>query len=167
MVYRCYDCALMDLNDSSRYDRSQYYCGYFRKYYKPDSRACRHAVPRRYVTTAVCNILNLEESDEYLKTFNDFCTNYMENNDDYARLLSIYDIVGPVISSCMYSSKDKERTAKIALETGIKPAFNLVKEGKNEDAIDVYVNMMKNLEDFYGVEACYELEVPVVRKRSF
>ena len=167
MVYRCYDCSLMNLNDSCRYDRSQYYCSYFRKYYKPDSRACRHAIPRRYVTTAVCDVLNLEETDEYLSVFDEVCSNYMESNEEYEKLLNIYDVVGPIISECIYSSDDSERVAKIALETGIKPAYDLVKEGKNDSAIEVYCDMIKDLREFYGINLTYDEEMGRQRKRSY
>ncbi len=165
MVYRCYDCALMDLNDSCKYDRSQYYCSYFRKYFKPDGRACRHAVPRRYVTTAVCDILDFEETSLYLDAFDNICSNYMEQSDEYSKLLEVYDVVGPIVSSCLYNSSDNKRVAKIALETGIKPAYNLVNEGKFDEAIDTYTEMMINLEKFYGIETSYSIDKPIVRKK--
>lgn len=165
MVFNCYDCALMDLKDSSRYDRSQYYCSYFRKYYKPDSRACRHAIPRRYVTSTICDILNTKEKEEYFNTFDNVCT-YMEQDEEYSKLLEIYDITGPLVSSCLYNSENSKQVAKIALETAIKPAYNKVKEGKIDDAINIYIEMIINLEKLYGIETTYNIDKPKVRNKT-
>lgn len=165
MVYNCYDCALMDLKDSCRYDRSQYYCSYFRKYYKPDSRACRHAVPRRYVTSCICDILNIKENEEYFNTFDNVCT-YMEENEEYSKLLEVYDITGPIVSSCLYNSLNSKEVAKIALEVGIKPAYNKAKEGKIDEAINTYIEMMINLEKLYGIETTYNIDKPKVRSKN-
>lgn len=155
--WECLDCAWLDMNDSNRWDSSEYWCSVRRYYVRPNSASCdklkkKGSTGGCYLTTAMCNILGFEDHCEVLDTLRAFRDDYMKNTDECKPLLEDYDNVGPVISKYLDEDTDRVQTSLVMLNSYIKPAIDFI-DAKNYDAaIDVYKDMTLSLMEFYDLD---------------
>lgn len=105
-----------------------------------------------YLTTAMCDILNLDDHSRTLDTLRDFRDSYMKNNDDCIPLLEDYDRVGPILSGKLLTDKNKSRTAHIMLIEYITPAIKSIDNKDYDNAIEIYKDMTLSLMDYYRLD---------------
>ena len=105
-----------------------------------------------YLTTAMCDILNLDDHSRTLDTLRDFRDSYMKNNDDCIPLLEDYDRVGPILSEKLLTDKNKSRTAHIMLIEYITPAIKSIDNKDYDNAIEIYKDMTLSLMDYYRLD---------------
>jgi len=104
-----------------------------------------------YLTTMLCNILNLPDNNIYLETIRNFRKNVLQKDKKYKALLVEYDIVGPVIASSLANDPLRETIAKVYLNNFIVPITALINNKENDRAVDKYYQMTNNLKTFYGL----------------
>ena len=135
-------------------------CGTFCKAYDRDSCTISNVIDIAkgntsssgcYLTTMLCNILNLPDNNIYLETIRNFRKNILQKNEKYKALLVEYDIVGPVIANLLANDPLKEAIAKVYLNNFIIPITGLIKNKENDRAVNKYYQMTNNLKTFYGL----------------
>lgn len=104
-----------------------------------------------YLTTMLCNILNLPDNNIYLETIRNFRKNILQKDEKYKALLVEYDIVGPVIATALANDPLKEAIAKVYLNNFIIPITKFINNKENDRAVDKYYQMTNNLKTFYGL----------------
>lgn len=159
-VCYCYECIKIDLNDQNRYDPSKYRCTEYGRYINKNDHACpTHFVYNEslkrsdcFITTAMCDILGLDDDNIYLNKLRSFRENYMRYDTNLIPLLVEYDTVGPVIAFNLKNDVFKDIKSLMILELYIKPICSLIDEKKYSDAILKYQKMTNELIEDYSLE---------------
>ena len=102
-----------------------------------------------YITTIMCKILNYKDDNEYLNTLRGFRDNYMKADKKYFPLLLIYDTFGRKIAENLEQDENRQTIANTLFNNYIVKAVDLIKEGKNEDAVNIYTAMTASLAQNY------------------
>ena len=148
MAFVCSDCVTwVNSRDANRYGEK--WCDYDRKYRAADQNiyGCRGFVwARRSIITKVCEILGIN-GQEYFDSFDREKEIYLIPGR-IDKLID-YNTVGPVISKRLDSDPNKEQIARNLLEHYIRPASELVKSEKNQEALSLYERMVKMLAVLY------------------
>ena len=154
----CGHCLYLDLKNCR--PNGTCYCKEWRRYEDPKSGCCSDFAldyeklrnSKYYITTYIVNVLGLgEESREY-KTIQNLRDDTLETDSYYDGVLDVYDFVGPVVA--VELSEDKEfgmQNCEIALESFIIPTCDAYEKGRTEEAVDIYMQMIKELMKVYGV----------------
>lgn len=169
----CGSCTYLDLSDGNCYGK--YYCNKkwdrrlatdpacdsYTKAYSRDSGTIQNAINFSngknnsgcYITTMLCNILKLSDSNYYLNTLRNFRDNYLSKNDKYKGLLVEYDIIGPNICYYLLADRQNKLIAAKMFFNYIKPVVSLINDKMYVDAINRYKMMIETLKCLYGIEA--------------
>ena len=155
------------------YDPSYYekgYCEWRRAFYYPDD-SCSYYKRRSgyYITTAICDLLGLDEDCEIRNVMKNLRDNIMEKDTKYQDILSEYDVVGPQIASNLeneYNEKDDKELVCSLFNFYIQPTVRLCNEGKTDEAISRYLEMTRSLEEVYGITYPIALEDTKVSEKS-
>ena len=142
-------------------------------YEYPDSKRCTDYkkqgteremyIPTRtgwYITTIVCDILELPDDCGLLETLRNFRSNILQKEPKYKKVLYEYDVVGPQIAKCLmedYIEKEDKEMANGLLNCFIIPTVDRIKEGRNTEAVKIYTQLTEVLIDTYGIERVKEV----------
>ena len=132
------------------------HCIELKCYYYPDDAICSYYKNREasgggcYITTMVCSVLGYDNHCEVLETLREFRKDVLQKDKKYSSILHEYDTVGPQIAENL-EKEDKEVVTGI-FDVFLKPITKLLKEEKNDEAVDRYQLMTKTLEDYYSIE---------------
>lgn len=159
-VCYCYECVKIDLSDKSPYDPSKYYCSEYKMYVNKNDHACskyfvyNEALKRNdcFITTALCDILNLSDDNIYLNKLRGFRENYMRYDTTLIPLLVEYDIVGPAIAYNLKNDIFKDIKSLMLLELYIKPICKLLDNKEYTSAISKYKTMTNELIESYNLD---------------
>ena len=135
------------------YSRSSYEVKDFEKYSKDNSGS-----PGCYLTTMLCYVLESPDSNAILNSMRDFRNNVLQKDMKYKELLVEYDIVGPVIAQNLKNDPLKYIIATECLFKYIIPTIRLIKQEKNDEAVDLYKNMTNRLKNIYNVNTTVSIE---------
>lgn len=105
-----------------------------------------------YLTTIMCNILNYQDDNYYLKTLRNFRDNVMKTNPKYIPLLITYDTIGPQIASKLETDPNKEIIATTIFNRYITSSVLAIEENKHEEAINIYKSMTYSLASYYNID---------------
>ena len=155
---QCGSCVYFESNGDSKG-----YCSYIRSYYYPGDKICTHYSKGNsgcYITTIVCDILELSDDCGLLETLRDFRSNVLQKEPKYKKVLYEYDVVGPQIAKCLmedYIEKEDKEMANGLLNCFIIPTVERIKEGRNTEAVKIYTQLTETLIDTYGIERVKEV----------
>lgn len=169
---QCVECTYLDINyghnsgkfwcgkKCERHYATDPECGSFCRAYSRDYGTISNAIDISksytsgggcYLTTMLCNILNLPDNNIYLETIRGFRKNILQKNEKYKSLLVEYDVVGPVIANTLANDPLKETIAKVYLTNFIIPITGFINSKEYDRAVDKYYQMTNNLKTFYGL----------------
>lgn len=106
-----------------------------------------------YITTLLCGILKLSDSNHYINTLRNFRNNYLRNSE-YNNLLVEYDVVGPIICKYLENDKQNRLVAAKLFYNYISPIVSLIDDKMYKDAIVRYIMMVERLKSLYGINRC-------------
>ena len=104
-----------------------------------------------YITTILCNILHMDDQNEYLNTLRVFRDSVLQNNLRYVNILASYDIIGPQIAKCLFLDKERDVLAQLLFTNYIIPIVSYIKKKENKKAVDRYVIMTEELAQKYHI----------------
>lgn len=172
MAHYCGECTYLDLETGDiygkfycekKYERhlaTDIECGRFCRAYSRDNSSIQNAYNYSkdktssgcYLTTMMCNILDMPDNNMYLQTIRDFRNNYLQKNEEYKDLLVEYDIIGPKIAEALNNDPLKKVIAKKYFNFYINPITNLIKTNLYTAAINIYKQMTNSLKDLYSLD---------------
>lgn len=162
-VCYCRECACMDLQDRAKYDNNKAWCSARRTYYNPNEHACStyftYDESRStsqggcYLTTIICNLLNMEDSKGPLQLFRNFRDEYMLNHPETYPMLIEYDLVGPKIVKALLNDPLQISIAKSLYENYITPITQDILLQNYDVAITKYTHMTQTLRNMYQIDA--------------
>jgi len=135
-------CEAYSRSDSSRKNM------YNRSYDANSSGGC-------YLTTIMCQLLGYEDNNYYLNKLRYFRDNVMKVNGEYVPLLITYDVVGPMISNKLVNDKYGHEIAQVYFDNYITKSVRAIEEGKDKDAINIYMAMTESLAEKYGINMAF------------
>ena len=172
MEKSCGSCTYLDLSDGNCYGK--YYCNKkwerhlatdtacssYTKAYSRSSGAVKNAIDfsnshtssNCYITTILCEVLKLNDSNYYMEALRGFRNNYLQTKDDYKNLLVEYDIIGPIICENIRCDKQKRMIAAKMFYNYINPIVSLIEDKMYNDAVIRYLMMVEKLKNFYGID---------------
>lgn len=174
----CGSCTYLDLGDGNcygkfycnkTYDRhlaTDPACSRYTKAYSRDSFTIKNATDYSknhtnqgcYITTLMCDILKLSDSNFYINTLRLFRDNYLSKNYKYKKILVEYDIVGPAICNKLINDKQNQLIAAKIFYNYIKPTVELINDKMYQDAIVRYQMMVEKLRLFYSINSIINQE---------
>ena len=136
-------------------------CSSYTKAYSRDSSTINNAIDFSnsktssscYITTLLCGILKLSDSNHYINTLRNFRNNYLKNSE-YNNLLVEYDVVGPIICKHLENDKQNRLVAAQLFYNYISPIVSLIDDKMYKDAIVRYIMMVERLKSLYGINKC-------------
>lgn len=169
---RCAECTYLDLSDSNSYGEfwcdkkcerhlaTDIECGSFCRAYSRRDSSISNAIEYSnnhsssggcYLTTMLCNILQMKDNNIYLETIRNFRNNVLQKDNKYKNLLVEYDIIGPKIAEALANDPLKEKIANMYFNSFITTIVYLIKNNEHDKAINKYIIMTNNLKNFYGI----------------
>ncbi len=118
-----------------------------------------------YITTIICNILGMNNTNYYLETLRNFRNNYMQTNINYLPLLAEYDIIGPIISNKIINSKNNQQIAYTIFNKYITKCVNLIERKKYKEVITIYTIMTLELKKLFKLNK-YHITDKVINSLS-
>ena len=112
-----------------------------------------------YLTTMMCSILKMDDNNPFLNTMRSFRKNVLQKDEKYKGLLVEYDIIGPIIAANLEDDPLRYQISANAFYNYIKPITKLIKNNKNEEAINCYTEMTTRLKSFYSVDTTIDINV--------
>lgn len=105
---------------------------------------------RCFITTTLCNILSMDDNNDYLDILRKFREEYLKENDPL--ILVKYDVIGPKISRMLSNDSGKFNMAYILFNNYIVPTVKSIKNGDNDIAIAIYTEMTSKLIEYYQID---------------
>ena len=105
-----------------------------------------------YLTTVMCDILKMPDKNYYLNTLRVWRDNTLHNDEAYKPLLVEYDVVGPKLAEHLKDDPIKYQIAATTFFSYIKPICGLIKENKNAEAVQKYVDMTNKFKLIYNID---------------
>lgn len=148
MAYYCGECIVWRGScDENRY--GERCCSYSRRYERSDQNTygCRGFIyAGRAILTKVCEILGLDKA-EWFAAFDEVKEDYIM--PDKVDWLVMYCSIGPAIVEKMNDDVACEHTAQIIMEKYLVPAKGKVQSRKNQEAAELYREMVCFLKERY------------------
>lgn len=144
----CKECRESDPSD---YWGSKIHCDWYRAYVYPND-TCSHAVRRGYyVSTAICDVLGINQASSVPSAIRDFNTQYLQKSKDTVELVKEYDSIGPKIADAIYADGDDD-ICNIMYTNYLVSVVNAIKRMEYDKAIRLYKNMLISLCDYYSIK---------------
>ena len=144
----CGSCTYLDLSTGNCYGK--YYCNKkwdrhlatdtacssYTKAYSRSNSSINNAVDfsnsktssNCYITTLLCGLLSLNDSNYYINILRSFRNNYLRYNQEYNHILVEYDIVGPLICKNLIIDKNNRLIAAKLFYNYINPIVSLIED---------------------------------------
>ena len=169
---QCGSCGRSEVSER----RLDCYCNKYRQTYKLSEPKCSSYVKDRsrdynfwkqiytyHISTLICYVLKLENETVAFKVIKEL-REIMESDMKYQKQLAWYDLYGPEIASCILNDSNRVVICKELLVNYIVKVAILVKEGKIDEAISLYTEMVMNLYFKYKNQKEYEA---IINYRNF
>ena len=155
----CGSCEYLDINDYV-YTKDHCKCtkrGFYRDLsdekcyaHKPArKRDYRELARRWYIVTAIFDELDLTDKYECITKLLDFRIKFVEKDPRYSNVLKDYDIVGPKLANLISSDEDSSLLCRRLCQTFLTRVFGFIDDNKNEEALDLYIEMVNYLKIMY------------------
>ena len=162
----CGSCKHLNTNDYVR-TKDHCYCTYRRQYYDLNDPKCyaykydpykdyydlNH---RWYIVTAIFNKLGLKDDYECISLLHNFRNNVLSKDPRYDSMLAEYDIVGPKIAELLTKDNDSVELCKKLVQVFLVKVLDAIKAGNNEEALNLYIEMVNWLKQLYNVDLVSE-----------
>ncbi len=102
-----------------------------------------------YVTTAVCLSIGKSEDCSEIKILKDYRDGFLANESDGRELIEEYYDIAPTIVNRINKQENASGTYREIYENYINPCINLIAENKLKDCKELYVQMMRSLQQQY------------------
>lgn len=174
MAHTCSECCSLELDHDTK--DGKYWCSKKKEYKYADEQECwgyctdgnrsdsvaesarrysqdsRRSTTACFITTALCNILNMLDDNIYLNTLRGFRNNYLQKNSTGSKILVNYDVIGPRICESLDNDNDRLIKASILFSNYIVPAVNAIMNNEYDKAIQIYTDMTNGLIQFYEID---------------
>ena len=156
----CGSCMYMNTNDYTGH-KDHCYCTYRRQYYNLTESKCRYYEydshkdyydlnHRWHIVSAIFKKLGLSDIGyDCINVLENFRVNVLENDEKYADMLREYDLVGPAIADFLMNDESFLEICKKICSTTLINVIDLIKQGKNDDALNEYINLVNLLKEYY------------------
>ena len=102
-----------------------------------------------YVTTAVCSSLGKDEDCYELRLLKDYRDGYLSEQPDGEELIREYYDIAPTIVNRINRSEQAREVYEQIYTDYIRPCISLIEEKKEEQCKEMYVQMMRVLQNKY------------------
>ena len=103
-----------------------------------------------FITTATCQSRNLPDDCHELTVLRHFRDNYMKNNNEMNAEIEEYYEIAPIICQNIENEPNSQEIYENIYEKWLKSAVLAVDNGENEQAHDIYKDMVLSLKkEFY------------------
>ncbi len=170
---RCGSCVHMNTNDYVRTKdhckctmRGQYYdlnepkCRYYEYDRYKDYYDLNH---RWYIVTAIFTKLGLKDDYECISLLHNFRNNVLSKDSRYDSMLAEYDIVGPKIANLLLNDEESVDLCKRLVQVFLTRVLDKIKAGENEEALNLYIEMVNLLKVIYNVDLVQKEEEPKIK----
>ena len=111
-----------------------------------------HSSSGCYITTIMCNILEMPNDNYYLETLRNFRDNVLKKDAKHFPLLIQYDKIGPIIASYLEKDEHNKEIANALFSNYIERTVAAIEEGKITTAINIYIGMTMSLQERYQID---------------
>lgn len=173
MARTCSECTFMDFDKEYNCD-GRFWCEYKCEYIYANSAECykfceaysrASSVARSYfdysvgkqnrggcfITTVVCDILNLNDHTPVLDCLRNFRNHVLQKETKYQEILATYDIIGPMIAQSLKNDSENQILASNLFTMKLIPIARLIDEKEYTTAIKEYTNMTNFLVNRYHI----------------
>lgn len=95
-----------------------------------------------FITTAVCEYFGKDDDCEELTILREYRDNWLRKQSDGAKLVTDYYNIAPIIVSKLKQSLNFSKYCEVLLSEYIQPCLELIKQGKNSDCKELYIQMV-------------------------
>lgn len=153
--------------------REEKYTWYYRDFYEIYSRLADEIRRCRYfILTTICIVLNIDFSSDLYQKIKALIDSVREDMSTIKQS-AVYDAFGPKLAEKLYTDPENVDMCKRLLENYLTEVYVLILQNKQEEAIQVYENMVKflfiryrNFEDYSNLinEESFENPKLLIRK---
>lgn len=102
-----------------------------------------------YITTAVCETFQKPDDCYELTLLRDYRDGYLMSQPDGEAIIHEYYDVAPTIVKRIDHHPDKKKIYQGIWNTYLKPCISMIEEQKLEECRDLYIEMVRNLQEEY------------------
>ena len=128
------------------------------KSYREYSSNKQQSISGCYITTIVCEILNLDDNNYYLNSLRKFRNEVLQKSDKYKEILVEYDVIGPLIANKLRNDSNKEIIALNLFNIGISKVVEFINKNDIIKAIKLYTDMTKLLIEGYNINRVVSID---------
>lgn len=103
-----------------------------------------------YVVTAITEILELPEDNEYMETFIYLRDTVMPRMKEYQGFIDDYETDAPHLADLLRYDEDREGYAEYLMEVYLSEFVRLISESSIDEAIATYSSMLDAIKERYG-----------------
>jgi len=100
-----------------------------------------------FISTAICVSMEKDDDCSELSILRDFRDNYLRNLPNGTQLIDEYYFKAPLLLEAINNRKDAQVLLKHLNYEFLAKAIQLIQKGKKRDALDIYIHMIRYIED--------------------
>lgn len=164
----CADCRSLDPNNEYQ---GRFYCEKKKQYVSARARICSMAAEvmgrpncdknafRKiskdhgyYVITAISEILELPENNEYMCAFEYLRDTILPSKEEYKGFIDDYEVDGPTLANLLENDEDAQNYAEYLRAAYLNGLVSLFCEDRISDAMTLYTSMLDVMKERYGYQ---------------
>jgi len=102
-----------------------------------------------YITTAVCEHQNKPDNCYELETLRKYRDHYLMNTKDGRKIVEEYYNIAPGLVMIMNMQKNADEIYDSIYQKYLLPCLNCIEKGSNEECRDIYMQMVRTLQNQY------------------
>ena len=122
------------------------------RYYEESESSSSSSGSVCFITTVICDVLGYADDCEIMETLRNFRETYLRPRVEHTGILEEYGIIGPKISTKIAADPDRCPLAADLEGRYLRPVFDLIQQGRNEEAIQLYKGMVQELMQRYQLD---------------
>lgn len=108
-----------------------------------------------YITTAVCESLGKADDCYELNLLREFRDHYLMKQKNGASIVHEYYDIAPTIVKRMNQKEDCAKLYQDVWKNYLEPCVNLIENGKQKECMDIYADMVLELQKRYILNQCF------------
>ena len=103
-----------------------------------------------YIITAITEILNLPEDNEYMETFKYLRDVIFSTNEEYQGFIADYEVEGPILADLIKKDANAQDYAAYLRTFYLNGMVSLFCQDRIDEALTLYKNMLDCIKEKYG-----------------
>lgn len=137
------------------------FCDAFRRSSATKERLFSISYRSHFIITSICDILNLNNSEEYHNAFLYMRETYLPLTEEGIIFMEDYEDLGPICATKLHEEEENNNYVEYLRSSYLDNFLSLIKRSNTEAAFEVYQQMYSNIKNRYDLKRDIQKKVLV------